>query len=321
MKTEGKVFFFEKKKQKTFDRCRGPIPSAHLKTQKFFGSFFQKRTFLACLLVFAPTLAPAADDPVVAERAGDHITVSQARALLASLDPEARKKIETGAALSDLLRNLLLQRAVLEEAEAQKWPNRPDVVALLQRARDQLVSQSFLAAQAALPAGYPSETEIQAAYNQNKPKLMRPRSYQLSEIFLPGTTADQPSLRRRLADLARLAQHKRGGLAEAASVQNVKLADLGWIDETQLQPAVKAAVGGLQEGAISDPVCLPAGCHLLRLVATRQAGPAPLAQVRDALIKALRQQKQEMGERAYVNGLLVKQPVRINEIALSQVMK
>ena len=188
---QDKNFFFEKKKQETFDRCRGPVPSEHLKTQRFFGSFVQKRTFFACLLSLTPVLAHA-DDPVVAERAGDHITVSQARVLLGSLDPDARKKLEAGSAVSDLLRNLLLQRAVLQEAEAQKWQDRPEVAALLQRARDQLVSQSFLAAQATLPAGYPSDAEIQAAYEQNKPKLMRPRGYQLSEIFLPGTAADQP---------------------------------------------------------------------------------------------------------------------------------
>jgi sarcosine oxidase subunit delta len=41
-----KNFFFEKKKQKTFVRCRGPFPKARPKKQKFFGSFFQKRTFL-----------------------------------------------------------------------------------------------------------------------------------------------------------------------------------------------------------------------------------------------------------------------------------
>jgi hypothetical protein len=27
-----KVFFFEKKKQKTFGRCRGPVPSTYLNT-------------------------------------------------------------------------------------------------------------------------------------------------------------------------------------------------------------------------------------------------------------------------------------------------
>jgi hypothetical protein len=44
-----KVFFFEKKKQKTFANCGSPPWSAAItfagqNRQKFFGSFFQKRT-------------------------------------------------------------------------------------------------------------------------------------------------------------------------------------------------------------------------------------------------------------------------------------
>jgi multimeric flavodoxin WrbA len=39
-----KVFFFEKKKQKTFGRLSRTHPAAYAKSQKFFGSFFQKRT-------------------------------------------------------------------------------------------------------------------------------------------------------------------------------------------------------------------------------------------------------------------------------------
>jgi hypothetical protein len=43
-----KVFFFEKKKQKTFIRLASAFPDGlTLNEQKFFGSFFQKRT--ACL--------------------------------------------------------------------------------------------------------------------------------------------------------------------------------------------------------------------------------------------------------------------------------
>jgi hypothetical protein len=45
-----KAFFFEKKKQKTFARLSRTFPAANAKWQKFFGSFFQKRTaFLSCL--------------------------------------------------------------------------------------------------------------------------------------------------------------------------------------------------------------------------------------------------------------------------------
>jgi hypothetical protein len=41
-----KVFFSEEKKQKTFTSLSRFYPAARTRTQKFFGSFFQKRTFL-----------------------------------------------------------------------------------------------------------------------------------------------------------------------------------------------------------------------------------------------------------------------------------
>jgi hypothetical protein len=44
-----KVFFFEKKKQKTFICAVADWPAAHAKEQKFFGSFFQKRTLPSIL--------------------------------------------------------------------------------------------------------------------------------------------------------------------------------------------------------------------------------------------------------------------------------
>jgi len=66
-------------------------------------------------------------------------------------------------------------------------------------------------------------------------------------------------------------------------------------------------------------VCTPSGCSALKLLATRAAGPAPLADVRDKLIAALRQAKQRAGEQAYADALLAKEPVRINEIELSHV--
>jgi hypothetical protein len=39
-----KHFFSEEKKQKTFMSLSRFFPAAYAKTQKFFGSFFQKRT-------------------------------------------------------------------------------------------------------------------------------------------------------------------------------------------------------------------------------------------------------------------------------------
>jgi hypothetical protein len=49
---EGKPFFFEKKKQKTFENLRVMPKQSGANMQKFFGSFFQKRTlFLLSVIV------------------------------------------------------------------------------------------------------------------------------------------------------------------------------------------------------------------------------------------------------------------------------
>jgi peptidylprolyl isomerase len=241
--------------------------------------------------------------------------------LLASLDAPTRLKLESDPkAMADLLRNLLLQRAVLDQARTDHWEQRPEVAALLSRTHDEVLAQNYLTAHAALPAGYPSEAELQTAYDQNKAKLLQPRQYHLSELYYlksPGTPAE--TQKRLLAIRAQIA-HARGGFETAAkSYQSQGLAyrDLGFIAETQLIPAVRTAVSGMLEGAISDPICTEAGCTLIHMIATRPAGPASLADIRDSLIRALRQQKQQDLERAYANALLQKQPVAINEIELS----
>jgi parvulin-like peptidyl-prolyl isomerase len=71
------------------------------------------------------------------------------------------------------------------------------------------------------------------------------------------------------------------------------------------------------EGQVTPPLCTQPGCALLKLVATRPAGPAPLPEVRDGLVRLMRQQKERQGEQAYANTLLAQVPVRIDEIQLS----
>lgn len=261
--------------------------------------------------------ARAADDPIVAERGQDHITASQARAMIASADPDTRARLAaTPAALTDLLRNLLLQRAILQQAQADHFDQRQDVAALLQRAHDQVLSQSYLTAHAPLPPGFPTDADIQTAYDQNRADFMQPRGYHLAQLYAPKSTADG---QKRLSTLRAQIQRTRLTFDAAAKQSTgVQSQDLGWLGEAQLVPAIRTAVAGLPEGGLSDIVCTDNGCHLLRLVATRPAGPAPLADVKDNLVRALRQQKQAELARAYATSLLQKQPVAVNEIELSR---
>jgi peptidylprolyl isomerase len=275
---------------------------------------------LLAALAFAVLLGGAAEDAVVAERGDDQITLGQAKALIAASDRDTQHRLATTpAALKQFLQQYLLQRAILRQAQAEKWDQRTDVAALLQRARDQLLAQSFLAAQAPVPAGYPAEADIAAAYEANKARFMQPRTYHLIQIFAPRAQNAAPDEgRKRLLPVRVQIQHGRVAFEAAAKAgSGLQYLDMGWTPETQIVPAVKAAVIGLPEGAMTDPICTENGCHLIRLVATRPAGPAPLADIRDQLVRALRQQKQEQEETAYASGLLAKQPVAINEIQLA----
>ena len=271
-------------------------------------------------------LAAAAPDPVVAERGADQVTVSQARALIAVTDPDTRRKLAGDpTSVTELLRNYLLGRAVLEAARAQNWEQRPEVAALMQRARDSAIAQSFLAAQAAPPPTYPNEAEIQSAYEANKAQLLQPRSYHLSQLYLPiaatapASAAEEAS--RKLAQLRQLLQRGHASFeAAGARMAGVRYADLGWLPENRLQPKARDAVSGLLDGQVGEPICTKAGCSLLKMVATRPAGPPPLADVRDGLIRALRQQKERQGEQAYANALLAHQPIRVNEIELGHLV-
>ncbi len=266
------------------------------------------------LVAAGPTL-----DPVVAQRGDQSLTASQVRALIASADPETRKRLQgSQEALGGLIRDTFLQRAVLAAVDQAKWDQKPEIAALLRRTRETALIQSFLAAQAPVPAGYPSDAELQAAYEKAKPQLMQPRQYNLAQAYItaaPGAAQEQA--RRKLVGLQKDVTAGRLSWDAAAKRAGAQTTELGWVADNRLQQAARDAASGLLEGQVSAPVCTAGGCSALKLLGTRPAGPAPLADVRGDLVRALRQAKQQSGEQAYAGALLAKQPVRINEIELS----
>jgi len=273
------------------------------------------------LPALALLLAAAAPDPVVAVSGTESLTASQLRAILASADADTRAKLQsTPQALNGLIRDTFLQRAILAAAASAKWDEKPEVAALLRRTRDATIVQTYLAAQAPLPAEYPSEAELTDAYEKAKPQLMQPRAYHIAQAFIATPAgAGIDAARHKLTTLQKDITAGRATWDEAGKHAGATTSDLGWVPENRLQKAAKDATSGLLEGQVSPPVCTPEGCSAIKLIATRPAGPAALADVRQNLIRALRQAKQRAAEQAYADALLTKQPVRINEIELSHV--
>jgi peptidylprolyl isomerase len=290
---------------------------------------------LAMLLAVAPALAqtPSAADPVVAQRGAITLTASQVRSMVANADPQLRHELQTDpAALDKLVRDRLLQLSVLVEAHDHQWDTRPEVVWRADQARDNAIAQSYVASLTQPDPSFPSEAEVQAAYAANKGRLVMPRQYHLAQIYLavpPGApgTADATA-QKRLADMR---AELRGGRADFATLARRQSddhasapngGDLGWVREDQVLPAVRGVVAGLlADGSVSEPIRAGDGWHLVRLLGTRPAAPATLAEVHDALVRALRQQRQQQNTQAYVDGLLRQEPIRLDEIQLSGLAK
>ncbi len=293
-----------------------------------------------------PRQATAADaqDPIVAQRGDITLTAGQVRDLVRNADPDQRQRLERDPAeLAQFVRNQLLQAVLLEEAKAAKWDERPDIVARAERARQTVIAETYVASLTQPDAGFPSEADVQAAYDANKQRFIVPRQFHLAQIFvaLPtgasqtgatqtGATQTgapqkaEDDAQKKIADLRQQLAKKGADFADIARKQSEdhnsapKGGDLGWVREDQLIAPIKAAVAGMQDNAISDPVRSPDGLHLIKLLGTKPAGPAPLADVHDQIVASLKQDRQQQNARTYVSGLFRSSPLQLDEIQLAR---
>lgn len=295
-------------------------------------SLVSPATLTAWTLTFALLLAAparAADDPneVVGKAGGVEIKAGQVHDFVQRLDPAQRAQAQKDPqALIPLMRNELGRLAVLNEAKEKKWDQRPDVQALIEQQRNQAILGSYLQSVVQLPAGYPSDSEVQAAYESNKGNFVKAGQYHLAQIFFTvPTSADKgvtDAVQRRAEEIARKARARGADFAALARENSdhkesaVQGGDMGWVGAQQLLPEIRNAVAAMAKGEISQPIRTLAGYHIVKLIETKPSGVVPLADVRENLVQGLRQRKLEELQAAYVNNVLEHGGLAINEMAL-----
>jgi parvulin-like peptidyl-prolyl isomerase len=276
----------------------------------------------------APTPNAPAPNAVVAEAGDIKLTASDARNLLSTSPADVQAQIARDPSLLDrLVRSEVVQMLLVQEAHAHQWEEKPDVAFRARQAHDASIASSYLASLAVPPADYPSDADIAAAYEAQKSRLMLPRQYHLAQIFvaLPQnatTAAAEADATKRLASIRQMLGKPHADFAAIARRDSDDKAtaesggDLGWLPEDRLRPEVRDAVGGMQENAVSEPLRTPDGWHLIRLIDTKPAAPAALADVRAQLVQALRQQRIAATEQKLIDEMLRRQPIRLDEIGL-----
>jgi peptidylprolyl isomerase len=273
----------------------------------------------------------AAENPVVGRVGEIEITAEEFREALAGVEADHDAPVSAdSAALGQYARALLLQRLVIKQACGEKWDQNPDVIARLVRAREAALAESWLAARSIPPADYPAEPEIAEAYEANKDKLTIPKSYHIAQIYISvsgGADSKELSAARTRLDgvLKDLASKSAdfAAIARKSSDETSSAADggrIGWLTEEQILPEIRAKLPRLSLGAVSEPIRLKDGWHIVKVLDIRESRTPALAEMRDNLVTRLRAERARMMRNNLVAGLLKEHPVAINEIELSKLL-
>ena len=274
-------------------------------------------------------LAAVAAGPAVARLGNQQVTPQELQALLATVPPATREQLRGNReALERWLRTRLAEKVVLEQADAQGWAQRPDVVRQTRAATEQIVFRDYLRSVSTVPADYPSTAELQQAYDAGKGNWQTPALYRVSQIFLAVPDAQSlEAVRKQATELSKKAQGTPADFAALATQYSQdrltaeRGGDTGLQPLQQLVPEVRGAVAKLKVGAVSEPVQSAAGFHVIKLTEQQPARTATLDELRDQLTQALRAQRQEQIAQAYLDGMLNTATLSIDGAELNKVLE
>jgi len=263
-------------------------------------------------------------DPVVGSIGEIEVHQSEVLASFGTLGSVEKEALARDpATLNKLVRSLLVQRMILQEALDKKWDEEPATQALIKSTREAAITDSYLKAVNRPPESYPSETELKAAYENGRAALTVPRSFRLAQIFV----ADEAGAEKKLKAVQQRLKESPASFAQVArevSEEKESAArdgEIGWLREQQIQPEILAQLPKLKVNAISAPVRLKDGWHILKVLDAREPFTPIFDQVRAQLAQRMRAERSSANIQAYVSEVLQKHPVAINGVALSKLMQ
>lgn len=266
-------------------------------------------------------------EDVIARVGNVNVSADDLRSYVAALGPREQAALaKDPALLSQAVRLLLANRLVLQEALAKKWDQKPAVAAQLDRMRESAVVELYLQSVTTPPANFPSEDELQKVYDANRSALLMPRQFQLAQIFIAAPNGDKAAEEKGKQDLDEVLRKLKApgadfaAIATSASNDAKDDGDLGWVAENQIRPEIRTQVMGLSKNAVSDPIRLDDGWHILKLIDTKASYTRTLPEVRDQLVQQIRSERATALRRAYIAELQKQNPPVLNELALSNLL-
>ncbi len=291
----------------------------------------KKLATVVCGAMLSMPLAAWAQGDVVARAGQASVTQADMTTLLKSLSPDVRTRLAADPArLDDVVRAKLAAAAVLAEANAKGWQKQPEVVALIDDTRRDVIVRSYLASVSAPAADYPSDDEIKAVYDSNQPAFTVPRALRISQIYVatqPGADAATiDKARKQAADIARQARAPGADFAALAKADSQdkpsaeRGGDMGYVPDAALMPEIRKATDTMKPGDVAGPIQTVAGFHVIKLTDMHAQSVRPLADVKEQLRAQLRQQREQQNAQAYMAKLAGPGAATIDEDSLKKAL-
>jgi peptidylprolyl isomerase len=281
----------------------------------------------------AAAQAPAPGQAVVARLGEATVRQDEVERLLQALPEAERTAVKADrASLDAWLRQRLVSEALLRDARAKGWADRPEVKAQIDAAvrevTSRIVSSSYLDSVSQVPAGFPSDAELKAAYEQGKANFNLPAAYRVAQIYLATPERDAAAMAKVREEAAGLAREARTGdfaaVARARS-QDPRSAERGGEVDTlplaRILPALRDTIAKLKVGEVSEPVEAEAGFHVVKLLGIQPARTATLEEMTPQLRAALRQQRQHQLVQAFLAQLAPPAQLSIDAAAVDTALE
>jgi len=288
-------------------------------------------TTVAIALIGVPMMLSAADTTVIAKVGDNEVRAEDIKPFIEKLSVRDQLVLSKDTSmLNDFVREIIIQQLVYKEALSKKWEQQAQVAAQLEKIRQQAITQSYLQALSTPPEDYPSQADLQAAYDALKKNnaLQVPKQYRLAQIYIAcpkGSDKDTEAKAQAKLDSVVKAV-KSGDFATVAKSQSDDASsaqrggELGFLAESQIQPEIRTILSSLSKGGTSDPVRMNDGWHVVKVLEVKEPYTATLDEVKGSLANELRNQRAQVLGKSYLAKLLQQNPVTLNEIAVSKLV-
>ena len=141
----------------------------------------------------------------------------------------------------------------------------------------------------------------------------------------PGAAAQEnDEAHKRAMDVRAQAVLPKADFAELARknsqerISGANGGDIGWRPETDMTQAERETITGMADGAVSQPVRLPDGWHVVKVLESRPAGQLSLLDAKQNIVRVLRDARTKQAIEAYLDSMKKAQSLDINEDELAK---